>query len=307
MFQVRPHAGRASSTPGRNAFTLIELLVVIAIIAILAAILFPVFAQAREKARQTQCLSNQKQWGTAVMMYVQDYDETYPLTMSFNPASQTWFTGVHDTPPDWRLTNTAQIGRHASYWANSVRTYVKTTDLSYCPSGSDTDFPGTDYSTARQPIIRNTYTFNGLLTQYPMAGVDRPADVIMVYEGTGKARLKGYAQANPQLNNCGNDPTCRYRARGASCDTGPGGTSGGTTGYGTYLLHNGGMNFTFADGHVKWRKLGPENATNTNSTIDPWTNYRADGIGASRWTDGCHGCLMRPTFNPAAPQNGCRI
>lgn len=62
-----------------NAFTLIELLVVIAIIAILAAILFPVFASAREKARQTACLSNTKQIGTAVSMYVQDYDESLPM------------------------------------------------------------------------------------------------------------------------------------------------------------------------------------------------------------------------------------
>ncbi len=65
----------------RRAFTLIELLVVIAIIAILAAILFPVFAQAREKARQTSCMSNLKQQGTATFMYVQDYDETFPLAI----------------------------------------------------------------------------------------------------------------------------------------------------------------------------------------------------------------------------------
>jgi prepilin-type N-terminal cleavage/methylation domain-containing protein/prepilin-type processing-associated H-X9-DG protein len=65
----------------RKGFTLIELLVVIAIIAILAAILFPVFAQAREKARQTSCLSNLKQTGTATLMYVQDYDETFPLSI----------------------------------------------------------------------------------------------------------------------------------------------------------------------------------------------------------------------------------
>ena len=62
----------------RHGFTLIELLVVIAIIAVLAAILFPVFAQAREQARQTTCLSNLKQLGTGLTMYAQDYDETLP-------------------------------------------------------------------------------------------------------------------------------------------------------------------------------------------------------------------------------------
>src|SRR3984957_5324065 len=63
----------------KKGFTLIELLVVIAIIAILAAILFPVFAAAREKARQTSCASNLRQLGLATLMYVQDYDETFPL------------------------------------------------------------------------------------------------------------------------------------------------------------------------------------------------------------------------------------
>src|SRR5579862_5972441 len=79
------HEGDTPMQRRNSAFTLIELLVVIAIIAILAAILFPVFAQAREKARGISCLSNVKQLGLGVLMYVQDYDETFPIG-----AQQDW-------------------------------------------------------------------------------------------------------------------------------------------------------------------------------------------------------------------------
>ncbi|MCC6731301.1 MAG: prepilin-type N-terminal cleavage/methylation domain-containing protein [Chthonomonadales bacterium] len=81
----------------RRAFTLIELLVVIAIIAILAAILFPVFAQAREKARETTCISNSRQVGLQVRMYVQDYDETMPIFYAYNsqpPAGEPGHKGI---------------------------------------------------------------------------------------------------------------------------------------------------------------------------------------------------------------------
>jgi len=77
-----------SYTKKQNGFTLIELLVVIAIIAILAAILFPVFASARSKARQVTALNNMKQVAVAVMMYSQDYDETYPRTMVIDPSGE---------------------------------------------------------------------------------------------------------------------------------------------------------------------------------------------------------------------------
>ena len=81
----------------RAGFTLIELLVVIAIIAVLAAILFPVFAQAREKARQTSCLSNVRQMGFGVTMYTQDYDETFPLAATATP--QGFLNWHHLTDP----------------------------------------------------------------------------------------------------------------------------------------------------------------------------------------------------------------
>src|SRR5687767_12680532 len=81
-----------------KAFTLIELLVVIAIIAILAAILFPVFAQARAKAHQAACLSNEKQIGSALMMYVQDYDERMPSVCAWGKA-WTWGSAATLCPP----------------------------------------------------------------------------------------------------------------------------------------------------------------------------------------------------------------
>jgi prepilin-type N-terminal cleavage/methylation domain-containing protein len=90
MTQTDLRKKRSGFTPGKcAAFTLIELLVVIAIIAILASILFPVFAQARAKARQAACLSNMKQIGTAVMMYIQDYDEVYPPSQLSQTATGT--------------------------------------------------------------------------------------------------------------------------------------------------------------------------------------------------------------------------
>jgi len=104
-----------ATTDGRSVsgFTLIELLVVIAIIAILAAILFPVFAQAREKARQASCMSNCKQQGTATAMYVQDYDETFPQALYF---------GVNGAAPCTVL----------SY--HEIIPYQKNSDMEKCPS-----------------------------------------------------------------------------------------------------------------------------------------------------------------------------
>ncbi len=102
---------RRRSHPKSSAFTLIELLVVIAIIAILASILFPAFAKAREKARQTSCLSNEKQIGTAILMYTQDYDEINP-------------SGMYSTP----TTPLPGAG-----WAQQVYTYVKNQQVYACP------------------------------------------------------------------------------------------------------------------------------------------------------------------------------
>ena len=118
----------------KNAFTLIELLVVIAIIAILAAILFPVFAQAREKARQTQCLSNAKQLGTALVMYTTDWDECYPC---FYPAEH--FDGSYDGyAPNYAGTVALDVIKNRSF-PGQLNPYVKNWSMFICPSDSNGD------------------------------------------------------------------------------------------------------------------------------------------------------------------------
>jgi prepilin-type N-terminal cleavage/methylation domain-containing protein/prepilin-type processing-associated H-X9-DG protein len=174
-----------------RGFTLIELLVVIAIIAILAAILFPVFARAREKARQTSCLSNTKQLGLAILQYVQDYDETYPdssITCNDNP----------ENAPLCRYANGYQGALHIQAWGNRrylddgvtiggyvkyLNPYIKNTQISLCPSDPLVPRwlpPGLESSYYMRHAI-DGYAFSER-TPVKMAIIRRPAQLAEVIE-----------------------------------------------------------------------------------------------------------------------------
>lgn len=117
----------------KKGFTLIELLVVIAIIAILAAILFPVFARARENARRASCQSNLKQIGLAMMQYTQDYDEYLPRYQAgrWDPSAGNW---VADGQPIWSDDWYASSG---PYWWQSIYPYTKNAQIYICPSNTN--------------------------------------------------------------------------------------------------------------------------------------------------------------------------
>ena len=136
----------------RKAFTLIELLVVIAIIAILAAILFPVFARAREQARKVTCISNCRQIGTALAMYVQDYDETFPWLMQDgrNNNNATGFsTNMVSGPPQWSVDLNNKRGLFMEY---AFYPYVKNYQLFVCPT-----LRGNDVTLAADGLVANEF------------------------------------------------------------------------------------------------------------------------------------------------------
>jgi prepilin-type N-terminal cleavage/methylation domain-containing protein/prepilin-type processing-associated H-X9-DG protein len=229
---------RPVSPATKTGFTLIELLVVIAIIAILAAILFPVFAQAREKARQTACLSNTRQMGLAMSMYVQDYDETFPTSVI---GGDTWGgpppSGHYDDP-----------NYHS--WAWAIAPYVKNNNVFVCPSEFVQPAAWEHFNTTHAVI--NDY---GPGTS--LAAITEPSNTIWLTEAGNNAP---WTNTNQVISQPGLYVENETQFTSAGTYTNP-------TIIGRW--HTQGTNWAFADGHAKWYR--PEQTINlTDRTKDMW-------------------------------------
>lgn len=211
-----------------RAFTLIELLVVIAIIAILASILFPVFARARENARRTSCLSNLKQLGLGMMQYTQDYDEHYPRGYWGITYLQT------DTSmPGYKfITNNGSNSGRFLNWMDFIYPYVKSVQLFVCPSQTDTGgSPSYGYSGAISGWHRSKYGGTGGTGTMSLAEVTRPAEIFMVLDYYSRYGI--FANPIDHGNRAANPSTIN-----------------------NVVPHLDGGSITFADGHVKWLPQG---------------------------------------------------
>lgn len=204
----------------KKGFTLIELLVVIAIIAILAAILFPVFAKAREKARQSSCASNLKQIALGIQQYTQDYDEMFPPAYAGDgmvPQTDPNMPGAHFLSDPGKVVN----GQGYYFtWADSTSPYVKSWKLYECPSSIDK----TSMSYGYNSEISGGSVYDPVTPPLSLSTITSPADVVLILDynivyGT-------FANAY--------QPTYWTWMMAAT------------------TLHNDGANVCFADGHVKW-------------------------------------------------------
>ncbi len=236
----------------RRGFTLIELLVVIAIIAILAAILFPVFARAREKARQTACLNNVKQIALGILMYAQDYDERMPmLYMNRTSPSSTWY-GI----------------------AQMLHPYVNNVDVHDCPSASHTSNLNSYNGNRSYGYHRGIIVPNGARR---MALIQRPADIVMLgdvcHDPNNRCALNsptsGPFMCDPDGTNCqicGDAHNSLYATPRGPHD------QYDRPGFNFIERHNGTGNAAFADGHAKAMK---HSELYNNGDPDPYFNWDA--------------------------------
>jgi len=243
----------------KSGFTLIELLVVIAIIAILAAILFPVFAQAREKARQTSCLSNLKQIGLAFKMYVQDYDERYPSNDQIACCSngQTASDGVDFQYNGWI--------------SNALMPYTKNQAIYICPDSQGYYTFADPWSNGGTAIKDGSQTFSYAFNYASDYGVKES-----FFQEPSSAIIMG--DSGTQWWDCAYESSCGWVTRDWAAHLNGGFLAGNPNPYTEW--HTGKNNFLFEDSHAKaagWTQITWGEMANTNSPTC------TDGSGKNVW------------------------
>jgi prepilin-type N-terminal cleavage/methylation domain-containing protein len=279
-----------------RAFTLIELLVVIAIIAILAAILFPVFAQAKAAAKKTSDLSNVKQITLACIMYQNDYDDLNPLQAGMSPAGVWGFNYNKQVPWNWDATPTGNVRQYFSedFVDNTTQPYTKNYQILQIPGSVSAVYKASDPINPGQVKQSTSYAYNGDLTAYSATAIAQPTLVPVWTETNGDINQLGWGFANPALNCVNPNLPCTYVPGSSQCSSKINGSTDNiyVPASSEQWCNGEGQNWGMADGHAKWRALMGVHASYHTSI---WYGYDASGHEDNTyWYDGCHTWLTRP-------------
>lgn len=291
----------------KKAFTLIELLVVIAIIAILAAILFPVFAQAKESAKKTQALSNLKQTGTSMVLYSTDVDDLFPLGIAPSTTPNRWnWDSYNPTPADWPGGAYATAGNKDAFsqvWANAIYQYIKSPDLMVAPGLKEHNVAGAPYSTATIKPRKMSIAYNGMLQSLSSGSVAAPSRLTMLMLN-GRAVTNGFIDTLPALRCNGTGP-CIFGGDAPPQPT-PG-TGAAATGSAWFWDHGqpadvytGSTIYVATDTSAKVRRLGGPNKVVPGIDGEPFNRYDAKGVPTSMWVcrtttaATAYSCFFRP-------------
>jgi prepilin-type N-terminal cleavage/methylation domain-containing protein len=292
----------------KRAFTLIELLVVIAIIAILAAILFPVFAQAKEAAKKSACLSNMKQQGLATMLYAGDHDDVFPLAFPKyqDPDIAFYFYNLWiPTPADGLRGDLPEnVALFQQVWINSTASYRKSDELVSSPGiNSEAVFFRPEDFVRTPPSVG--MWFNGMLNDYSMSAVASPSHLPLYTQTLGKVNLLGATLSTPTLVCYYGDQPCRYTPTppGGDCFAQNGGFSQvimlndqPDTLSRSMWTYGRGQIWVATDTSAKYRRLGANVQGNTDYRTDPFSGYTKDGRPTQVWKteNACHNLLFIP-------------
>lgn len=294
----------------KRAFTLIELLVVIAIIAILAAILFPVFAQAKEAAKKTQSISHMKQIGLSTLIYTGDYDDIFPLGLTVNGATGLWRrTGGHAIPDGWLVTARYIPTEDAVGVTNSTEPYRKNYEMLLIPGTSGLPVSGLNYTNPLKTPKDNSMAYNGLLQGYSTTAVESVSKLTMWWHGWGRTADKGVAYINPRLNCRSSTPgPCVFNPSnypmGNMTDSSQRGDEWNSGE--TMWVHNRGAVFVATDSSARYKRLAANPGMATPSgdgNEDPFSVYDAQAVAVEAWRCYAPGaavrymCFFRPDNN----------
>ncbi len=243
----------ASPTKARSAFTLIELLVVIAIIAILAAILFPVFARARENARRSSCQSNLKQIGLGVMQYTQDYDERFPQTVQNVSQGLGWVQLINPYIKSYQLFQCPSEPTTGAVWNGGSQAYYP----GWVPPSGPTSNDQTDYFYSKFAGATHGGGVGGYGNGATITQVNNPSVSILSGDqgiNADNNGLQGFADM-PRFIAAGEQgDLCSGILGAASVTSGNCSNRAALDRTGAAIRHLEGANYLFADGHVKFQK-----------------------------------------------------